>query len=65
MPNHADQELDKFVRENGYDYEIGRAFYEFVSKEDIPEGREVILMNKVCCSYTYNYYVSCYTCITI
>ena len=51
MPDHADQELDQFVREKGCDYEVGHAYYEFKSnKEDIPEGREVILMNKVCCT---------------
>ena len=41
----AHQELDQFVP----NYRIGHAYYEFVSKEDIPSDREVILMNKVCC----------------
>ena len=57
MPDHEDQELDKFIQKKlkGNKYEIGRAYYEFVfNKEDIPEGREVILMDKVCCTCNNN-----------
>ena len=44
--------VSEFVREKLGSFEIGRAFYEFVQKEDLPSCRKIIKVHEAMVSIT-------------